>query len=406
MFNKRHWSELRDSLVGRSGNSVEIGSGVCGWLLAVVLVGSTLDYSTASNLVHVLVTVPTVGALGVFGVYLRPKLEIPRYALVGYLAIWLIYLPHAIVPTVNTWALVRIPVFMGGLFVLLFVVPRTVSLQRFLSTVFYVVALICIVGLPTVVIGRYEVFGRVISAYLTMYETPIWGIKIYPLESLFDNPNPLGVVSAMGFAAGLGVVDRRRDVLHVALLAAVGLSLYLTLSRGAYVAAFVAVAVYGTYRRFGRRGVFVLMTAGGILASYFFAALFGLVPDIVGVQTQFKYGRLTFWSRAFAALRDAPLFGIGFQRLADEIGVYNTHSGYVYVLLTRGFVGGIVHFAFLSLVVQQRLNSLRDERTAALLAMLVVVLTLMVFDSLILFGFSSHTVWSALIVGYSLQPEL
>jgi O-antigen ligase len=115
---------------------------------------------------------------------------------------------------------------------------------------------------------------------------------------------------------------------------------------------------------------------------------------------------LTFWTRAFSALQNTPLFGIGFQRLGEVIGVSNIHSGYVYVILTRGIVGGLIHLGFLILVVRQRLDSLEDGRNSALLALFVVVIIIMVFDSLLLFGFASHAVWPALVVGYSLQTDV
>lgn len=375
------------------------------WLLAIILIGSTLDYSKIPESIFLLVTVPAIAAFGIIGIYYRPGLEIPRFALIAYTAIWLVYIPHAVFPTANVWALIRIPAFMVGLFVLLFIVPQFVSLKTFITMIFYIVAMLGILGLPTIILGSYEMigeWGQFVEAWPEKSSTPILGFEIYPLTSVFANPNPFGFVASIGTVAGLNVVTRRKDVVHVILFAIVGLSVYLTLSRAAYLATVVAVTIYLGYRYLGRKFAFMAVGLGLLSAMYLFPASLGYLPDFVGVRNVFEGGRLVFWTRAIETWSQSPLFGIGFQPISEEIGQTNLHNGYLYPFLTRGIVGGLVQLGFLGLVLHRRLTLLRDGETATLLSMFLIVLVIMAFEAIILFGFSSQTVWPALVVGYAI----
>lgn len=374
-------------------------------LFTVVGCGSVLDYTPIPDIYHVLVTVPAVFGFGLLAAYFRPKVEPPLYALVAFMAIWLILIPHAILEGVDTFAIIRFPVFMAGSFILLFVAPQVVNLQDFLNVVFYFAAVLTLIALPTALLGEYEILGYAVRAHPGFGELPLLGTEFRPLKSVFSNPNPFGVMTAFGGVAGLTVYFRRERASDVVLLAIVVLGLFLSLSRAAFLAFAAASAVLLTYRYFGVFWAQVVTVAGGVIALYFLSSLVGYVPDYFGVQGLLKYDRIRYWQAAIRALRDNVLFGIGFQPLADFVGANNLHNSYLYVFLTRGVVGGLVHFAFLGFAVRQALIRLDSIERAGIMGMAITVLVFMFFDSMLLFGFSTHAVFPALIFGYLIVPD-
>lgn len=393
----------------RAAQSVDEGSrlprSLLTYFLTLAVAGSLFTYSSVSDTVHLGITVPAVMLFGVLAVYRNSSLRVSRYALLAYVAIWLIYVPHALAPSLDTWALIRLPAFISGSFILLFVVPNVISLEQFLRTVFYVAAGVTLLGLPVLLVGSYDIAGLVFSPYAFPGTIPIVGVMIRPFSSFLVNPNPYGFIAGLGALAGLGVCASSRRGINIGLLTLVVLGLYLSLSRASLLGWGIGASLFVAYRYAGRYFVVVLVGGGLTLGGYMVAALIGVVPDVLGVGELFLYDRLDFWTAAIRALDGHELFGIGFGGRAEANVPLNLHNGYVFVLLTRGLVGFAAHIALLGLAYRQCLCDLRNATTAALFAMLTMILTVTFFESIILFGFGGLKVLATLVVGYSVQPR-
>lgn len=374
-------------------------------LFVLIVATSIIDYTRASDVAHILTAVPAVFLFGILALHRNPIVEVPRYALLAYLVIWGTYIPHAVTPPISTFALARIPVFMASSFVLLFIVPNVISLEQFLSTTFYLAAAVTMIGLPTAFIGEYQLFGLVISGFRNPENLLLFGMTLHPVKSVFANPNPFGGFVGIGIISGLGVYYHRRRPVDGILLGIVTSGLILSMSRAALLSVVAASLLFFTYRLRGRLAVYQLSLVGLITTVYLIGALVGYLPDFVGMRHVEFYARFEFWSDAIKALDGHELFGVGFQPRSNVVGTNNLHSGYVFVLLTRGIVGGLAHVAFLCLAYRQRLISLTDAKSAALLGLLTIVLILMAFESVSLFGFAVYPVVASLVIGFSIRSD-
>lgn len=373
--------------------------------LAVIVAVSTFSHTQLPEVVHEVTTLVALAAFGLMAVRRLNTVGIPRYALYAYLAIWLIYLSHAVFPAPFPWALVRIPVFVATSFVCLFLVPSLVPLERFQQIIFYVAGVATLLGLPTLVVGDYTGFGLGVSQFQFTDRVPLYGATVHPITSVYTNPNGFAKIAGLGFLSGLGVAFHSRRPEDFALLAAIGLALVATLSRGAALGVAAGGSLFVAYRLGGRRLTAVLAALGIAVTATFVAALAGLVPDLLGVRAAFRYSRLDIWTAGVKTVRSAPLFGIGFRPLKPFVGYNNVHSGYLFVLLTRGAIGLVIHLVFLGIVFARQVAAVEDATDAALLGMLTMVLTTMAFDSAALFGLAVNAVWPSLVVGYALRAR-
>lgn len=374
-------------------------------LLTLIIAASLLKLTYVPYSVYVLTAVPAVFSFGLLAIRHQGAIEIPTYALVAYAAIWALYLPHAVLPEPTTFALVRLPVFMASSFILLFVAPQTVEIDHFFATVFYLSVGLALIGIPTLFLGEYRILTLLVSGHPVPGEIPLLGYTIQPLKSLMANPNTFGKLAGFGALAGLSVYISKRRRIDLALLLLLIGCLFFSFSRGAQLGFLTGLTLFSVYRYAGRKYVYPIVVAGVSVAIYFTLAMIGFVPDYAGARDLFMYSRLEFWTAAVEALSDNMLFGIGFQPLEGVIGTNNIHSHYMFVLLTRGTVGAVIHLAFLGLVYRQRLAGMRDAKSAAILAMLTMLLIVNVFDSSALFGFAMNAVLPSLIVGYSLRTD-
>jgi len=340
------------------------------------------------------------------------EISIPKFALFAYGTLWGIYTFHVLSLPIETWTLIRIPIFVVSSFLFLFVVPNFIDFDDFLLIIYLLTTALSIIGLPTLILGEYQLLGLVVKTHNVTKALPLFSTPIYPLKSLLANPNPFGFVTGIGFVSGLSLYYRDRRFGHIPILIVLFAGVLLSASRGALLTTLVGVGVLSAYTCLGLKVVYAAIISGLASVVYSLAALIGFVPDIIGIPGLIPR-RIELWMIGIQAISDYLLFGTGFLPLGDVLTPYvpqqesvnNLHNTYLYVLLTRGFVGGIVHFGFLGLLYRNCLSKLRDVRSATALALLTMVLIEMLFEGMAMFGLSLFSVLPALVFGYALYES-
>lgn len=310
------------------------------------------------------------GALALFArgggsvVRLGLYLSAGAFALILFLGAGADLYSRSLCYTLSAAALV---VLFGGL--LLDPFKRSLALRLFLALVAVVVA----VGLLEYFVIRPEAV-RMCSSSVAVGKFALgrevqlgeW-VNKKDVYSTFVNPNILGsflVVAAFVIVGVVASMGRGRSLLRkavvVALLAAVVLTLLLTRSKGALVAALFGAGLFTIlyYGKRRKRGV------GKILAAYsvfcvlvFFAVLFlaaAREPQGGGAATSAAV-RLEYWRPAGIMIGRSPLFGSGAGSYADQYTRYKNpvseetkfaHNNYLQVLVEHGAVGLVALGAF------------------------------------------------------------
>jgi O-antigen ligase len=178
---------------------------------------------------------------------------------------------------------------------------------------------------------------------------------------IFNDPNDFALLLVFGICLGLYFLtsDRAR-IRRLLWLVPVGLFAYalaLTQSRGGFMA-LVAALLLLFRERFGWKKA--LLLAGGTVPV--------LVLLFAGRQTNINVedrqdtaqARIHLWSEGFEHFRQSPVFGMGADTYADEIGLV-AHNSYVHSYVELGFLGGtfFVGAIYVSLLLLRRASARR-----------------------------------------------
>lgn len=313
----------------------------------------------------------------------------------------------------------------------LFIIPRYVSRNAFLWIVSFFASGMVLLGIQAYS-GAFSFFGLTVTVRDFTF-TPIFtNMKIYALTSIFENPNMMGIVGFAGTVSAAVLATElfpRREqttnrhpmradggtatassfpfVVSIGLSCIAGLlfvinafGLYLTNSRASYLAAAVALCLYGVYLVFGRRSL-----------PYAVVGLLVGVPlllfTLLALGISFT-GRLDLWSAAIeAAFDDNLLFGYGYTNPPQDVinpylpgdSNYSVHNAYLKILIEVGVVGLV---AYLVLTVGSLFRGVFQSDTVDVPA-LVLVFGFAVnqfFETYTLFRNSIAAILASLAVGY------
>lgn len=157
---------------------------------------------------------------------------------------------------------------------------------------------------------------------------------------LFNDPNDLSLVLVMAMTITLyQLSDYRTNLSRLAWLAPLGLFGYafaLTRSRGGFLALLVGVLSLIQGRYGWKRTLPVALVAVPAL----FILFAGRQTDI-STNAGTAQSRLQLWSEGLYLFRHAPVFGIGYNNYAEEVGQV-AHNSFIHCFTELGFVGGVL----------------------------------------------------------------
>lgn len=299
----------------------------------------------------------------------------------------------------------------GLLFALnVLVFPQYVSERVFFRTVAVLAAVLVSLGLLVYVVGPYQVLGYSVQLYRGRFDPLLGGPSLHNLQSVFVNPNALGVWAFAGTVTGSVELYRaaERRLLRpatpaLALLVGVNaVGLYLTYNRASWLATAGALALFLTAERLGTgsmRGTLVVV--GTAIAAFLAGIYLGALPVN-------PHGRFVIWLASLRAIVNAPtpLFGAGVVRTGHIIAPYltayrgyNTHNSYLAMFIRVGLVGGLAYLLLTAGAVIHRVVA-GTVADAAVLALAFGFAIDLLFVSYTLYHFNAVPVLAALAFGY------
>lgn len=155
---------------------------------------------------------------------------------------------------------------------------------------------------------------------------------------LFGDPNDLCLIIVAGLPVSLyWLTDRRLGparYLWAGPTALLGHALFLTQSRGGFLAFLIGLLVF-LWTRYGWKRA-ALLAAVALPAAL---ALFAGRQTDLSAKEDTGLQRVQLWSDALTALREYPLFGAGYDKFKDEAGLV-AHNSYLHCYAELGVLGG------------------------------------------------------------------
>jgi putative inorganic carbon (HCO3(-)) transporter len=163
---------------------------------------------------------------------------------------------------------------------------------------------------------------------------------------IFNDPNDLALafVVALGFLLAFlfGKTSFFVKIASVSLIGILGYSLYLTNSRGGYLA-LVAITIYYFLRRMKKKIPAIII---GLLLAFIIIIVGPSRLSDVSVQEDSAHGRIEAWYQGFQMLKSAPLFGVGYGMFTDY-HEKTAHNSYILVAAEEGLIGLLVWIALI-----------------------------------------------------------
>lgn len=155
---------------------------------------------------------------------------------------------------------------------------------------------------------------------------------------IFNDPNDLAMILTIGMVLAAHVLTSRTSgAMSMVALPALALcifALYETKSRGG-ILAFLSAACVLSYARWGLARAMVVASGAVAVAAAVFAMRTGGVSTGEGTAQH----RIQLWSEGLAMLKWNPIFGIGYDRYAKEVGLV-AHNSFIHAFTELGLFGG------------------------------------------------------------------
>jgi O-antigen ligase len=383
---------------GTNGLIIEIA------LFCAIILASIVGLTGIGNAFHAMTAVPAVLLFGTVAVVRDRRIYVSVFAMFAYCSIWLIYIFHSLYPSPSVFSLIRMLIFMTGSFILLFILPHTIGVHTFMKALFYIGFPIALLGLISVLLGEAHLFGLTVSTHHNVATIPLTRIKIFPAESIFSNPNSLGLFSCFASISGLAIYYNEKKLFQIPILLTVMISVFLSFSRSSIFVFCISLILITIYTTFGKKWVSYLTVLGLFLGGFFAISLVGVIPDYFEVQSLLSHSRPQIWNRAIHTLAENRLVGVGIQPLNQFIGTNNPHNTYIMVFVRRGLVGGVIYIIFLFYAIWNLIWRAENLVIVCLLTMMVSLLLVMNFESIPIYGFSIFPVILSIVVGFSIMP--
>lgn len=181
---------------------------------------------------------------------------------------------------------------------------------------------------------------------------------------IFNDPNDLALIFVIAIGFLLPLIFRPSNFIiklaSLALIAWLGYGIFLTNSRGGYLA--MLGTMFFFFIRLTNR-----MFLGSVIGACVVAAVFALGPSRLGLisaEESSAYSRLELWYWGLQMLLHHPLFGIGYNMFTDQMPL-TAHNSYILAGAELGFIGlffwvGLIYVSYKGLSsVYERVDSLK-----------------------------------------------
>jgi len=288
--------------------------------------------------------------------------------------------------------------------ILLFVVPRVISLWYYLGAVSRVSAAL-------VVLGFLPYLG--FSVQLDVVDFTLWDSSLYwypgfeTITSVFVNPNPFGFLTLSGSIAAIAEWRRYRNRVALALVAINSIGLAFTNYRTGMAAYIAAVGLFTAHAVGGRELLTVAVVSGLSTILVVLLIMFAVLPGPDELVELSLSGRRELWNTAFGLFRDRPLFGYGFGNTAAVMRTLTTqasgqiHNSYLRVFVGLGVGGGVVYLALFFSALFRSLYRSVDTPGVITAVLLTTYFIVQIFNGLTFVGTSLHSSLIALTMGYA-----
>ncbi|UOO94988.1 O-antigen ligase family protein [Halococcus dombrowskii] len=346
----------------------------------------------------------------------EPTLAANPPILASTLLIWFA-LTISFLSSPNISGLLRLGAFIGISGGLIFGFSNVFNPANVYRAVAWVGASVTLISLPTVFVGELGPLGvwRTATLFGVSYSIPL---------SVFDNPNTLGLIAAVGATGAAGEVLSARStvskvdnsqeiivdgVIAEVLLVICTLGVVFSTGRGALLALVVGVGILLFIYGFGRDIAAIATVCGGLVLVGAIAIAAHLLPGPEIFQNIDLSGRGVLWRSVIQAVGERPLFGFGpgatddalSQFVPEDSGYVGVapHSSYFRMFFIGGIVGGI---GYLSLCVSALRRALIDAtpQGATTAAMIVAIFVMLIFEGVTVFGLHPVSVMGALTIGF------
>lgn len=234
-------------------------------------------------------------------------------------------------------------------------------------------------------IGILAGLSAVVSLVLWFRSDPTTYERISGIGILV-NPNPSGYVHATLAMLNLAYAFRSTDkpwwrIGHVLAVAVLSYFVLMTHSRGALLSLVFAVAAFFTFKRPRNLVYFIIIVlAVVILVKSYFPELYAAIDRNVGLRPY-------IWEDILDRVSQAPLFGLGYltEQFMPVPGVTSkhvfAHNAYLATLRDGGAVGVLLMLIMLGYSCWQAYRIGREKGDFTCLALLVLALVCMCFDT-------------------------
>lgn len=316
-------------------------------------------------------------------------------------------------------ALLRLPAYVLTSFGCVFVIPAALDRRRAYYVFAAAGALLTLIGLPSLVFGAISLGPFTLSAIPVTY--PLFGIwEIHNPASVFNQPNPLALIAAVGLISALAVVSRERSrrkrMLFGVLAGICVIGVVVTRSRAIWGALAAVAALYVVYRLSGRscRALAGATAIGMVGSAVIIIAVAGVLPEPFALDVNLK-GRGASWLIAIEATAHRPLVGYGPGNVVRAAARFSPTgndllaNSYLRMFAMTGIIGGVVYLALCANALRCALSRVRPgpfhtrDTGFVTLALLAIVLMVQLFEGLTFFGLALLSVIGMLFIGYA-QP--
>lgn len=276
----------------------------------------------------------------------------------------------------------------------LFIIPRLIPLEQFLTACSRFAASLVLLGfLPYLGVSN-----------LGPIDLSLWGGEIYwyselnPITSVYVNPNALGFLLLVASISAL-VEWRTYDTPYSKYILFINiLGLLFTNYRTGWVALVLVLCLYVIYSFFGRKWLVVSIISAITATAVGFLMMFSLIPGPTVLKETSLNGRRPRWSATFEAIRQQPFFGYGLGNVSSVVP--NPHNSYIRMYGALGIGGGTVYLLFFISALVGSARQAITYQSASVAFLLTAFFFIQLLNQLSFIGTSIHSTLIAITLGY------